>query len=95
VHSQFRRNVVVRSLDLFAQAARWRLTAVASASASVASAAVAAAHMLETAQRGAICGAASTGLGHCWACYAAPLLGLAAIAAWRQARLQLSPARAR
>ena len=45
--------------------------------------ATALAHMLETAQRGAICGISQAGGGHCWACYAAPLLALATIISWR------------
>ena len=40
-------------------------------------------HIIMTAQRGVICGVES---GHCWACYAAPLLALAALAVWRAPR---------
>jgi hypothetical protein len=46
--------------------------------------AIALAHMLETAQRGVICGISHAGGGHCWACYAAPILALAAIVSWRR-----------
>ena len=42
--------------------------------------AIAVGHVLATAHRGVIC-AAAAGPGHCWACYAAPMLVLAAIAA--------------
>ena len=42
-------------------------------------------HMLAIAQRGVICGLPDGGMGHCWACYAAPLLALAAAGAWRAA----------
>jgi hypothetical protein len=78
-----------------AQSAGWQAAAIGLTTSAAGTAAVAAAHMLETAQRGMICGATSGGLGHCWACYAAPLLALAAITAWRQANLRMSPARAR
>ncbi|WP_310541137.1 hypothetical protein [Phenylobacterium sp.] len=40
----------------------------------------AAAHMWLTAQRGPICGVSDGG--HCWACYVAPLLAMAALTAW-------------
>ncbi len=49
--------------------------------------AIALAHMLATAHRGIICGA-TAGPGHCWACYAAPMLALAAMAAWALATEQ-------
>jgi len=52
-------------------------------------------HMLLTAQRGVICGLSDGGFGHCWACYAAPLLVPAAAAAWRAANSAPRPARAR
>lgn len=54
---------------------------------------VALAHMLQTAQRGVICGL--TDGGHCWACYAAPILASAAIVSWRVARSGRRLARAR
>ena len=41
------------------------------------------AHMLQTAQRGVICGVSQADGGHCWACYAAPILALAAVISWR------------
>lgn len=44
------------------------------------------AHMLQTAHRGVICGISQTGGGHCWACYAAPILALGAIVSWRLAK---------
>lgn len=55
---------------------------------------IALAHIIMTAQRGVICGA-SEGLGHCWACYAAPMLALAAVACWRMAAATPKPARVR
>lgn len=63
----------------------WFAVSAALATAAVAAMAVAIAHVLETAQRGVICGMASSGLEHCWACYATPLLALAAVGAWRAA----------
>ena len=42
--------------------------------------AIAAAHMWLTALRGPICGVANGD--HCWACYVAPLLAMAALTAW-------------
>lgn len=47
---------------------------------------VALAHMLETARRGVICGVSAAGSDHCWACYGAPMLALAAALAWRVAK---------
>lgn len=57
--------------------------------------AIALGHMLQTAQRGVICGMSATDGGHCWACYAAPLLALAALACWRFAPSTPRPAYAR
>jgi hypothetical protein len=74
----------------------WFAASAALATAAAAAMAVAIAHILETAQRGVICGVVSSGLEHCWACYATPMLALAAIAAWRAARSSApAPARAR
>lgn len=54
---------------------------------------VALAHVLETARRGVICGVSATANGHCWACYAAPMLALAAALAWRIAKTAPRPIR--
>ena len=54
--------------------------------------AVALAHLLETARRGVICGVSA---GHCWACYAAPMLALAAALAWQVAKAAPRPIRVR
>jgi hypothetical protein len=64
-------------------AAGWRGLAVGLAALCASTIATALAHMLETAQRGVICGISHAGGGHCWACYAAPILALATIASWR------------
>lgn len=53
---------------------------------------IAGVHMWLTALRGPMCGAADGG--HCWACYAAPLLAMAALSAWHAHRGRLSPAKA-
>ena len=57
--------------------------------------AVALAHVLETARRGVICGVSATGGDHCWACYAAPMLALAAALAWQVAKMAPRPIRVR
>ena len=61
----------------------WRGAAAALAAAATGSIPVAAAHVWATAQRGVICGVEP---GHCWACYAAPLFALGALALWRVAQ---------
>lgn len=55
--------------------------------------AIAAAHMWLTAQRGPICGVSDGG--HCWACYVAPLLAMAALTAWHAHRSSAACAKAR
>lgn len=82
-------------MDKTAQAfAGWAdLLAVSLASLGVLAGGFAIDHMLRTAQQGMICGLADGG--HCWACYAAPLLGYAAIVAWGWARTAPEPVRAR
>lgn len=54
---------------------------------------IAANHIWLTALRGPICGVQDAG--HCWACYAAPLLAMAALTAWHAHRGGLTPAKAR
>lgn len=48
----------------------------------VATTAAAMLHIGESLLRGPICGTPSDG--HCWACYAAPILAALAVAAWRE-----------
>lgn len=48
---------------------------------------VALAQVVETARRGVICGVSAAGSNHCWACYAAPMLALAAALAWQAAKM--------
>ena len=55
--------------------------------------AIAAVHMWLTALRGPMCGPSDGG--HCWACYAAPLLAMAALTAWQAHRGSLTPVVAR
>lgn len=50
---------------------------------------VALAHIWTTSQRGVICGLDQAGDAHCWACYAAPLLALAALSLWRATERRL------
>jgi hypothetical protein len=82
-------------MDKTAQAfARWAaLLAAGLACMSALASGVALVHMLRTAQRGVICGLADGG--HCWACYAAPVLAYAAIVAWGWSRMAPRPVRAR
>jgi hypothetical protein len=81
------------SASALATARSARLLAAGLASICAVASGVALSHMLETARRGVICGVADGG--HCWACYAAPLLGLAAAASWGWAKTLPRPARAR
>lgn len=53
------------------------------AAAAAGTAGVALAHIWTTSQRGVICGLDQAGDAHCWACYTAPLLALAALSLWR------------
>jgi len=55
----------------------WVGTAIGLAAAAAAAASVAMRHIWISAQYGPICGMEA---GHCWACHAAPLLALAALA---------------
>lgn len=71
----------------------WLAAAAAMASAAVGATGVAALHIWTTSQYGVICGAGGGEALHCWACYAAPLLAVAALGAWRAHRT--APARAR
>jgi hypothetical protein len=76
--------------------AAWRRMAVVFSALFAPTTAIALAHVMETAQRGVICGVTgSGGLDHCWACYAAPMLALAAVASWLRAATAPSPARVR
>ncbi|CAN5673943.1 hypothetical protein BH10PSE5_BH10PSE5_07360 [soil metagenome] len=55
--------------------------------------AIAAGHMWLTDLRGPMCGPSDGG--HCWACYVAPLLAMAALTAWQAHRGRLTPVQAR
>jgi hypothetical protein len=74
--------------------AAWRRLAIGLLALCAPTSLIALGHIIETAQRGVICGA-SDGLAHCWACYAAPMLALAAIACWRVAATMPSPVHVR
>lgn len=73
----------------------WLAAAAALASAAVASTGVAALHIWSTSQYGVICGSGGSETLHCWACYASPLLAIAALGAWRAHRTAPAKARAR
>ena len=73
----------------------WRALAVSLAALVPPTAAVALARILATAQRGMICGSTTAGAGHCWACYAAPMMAVATLASWRLADTAPRPVHAR
>lgn len=82
-----------KSASAFAAVRSGRLLAAALASLCAVVTGVAFVHMIETARRGVICGLADGG--HCWACYAAPILGFAAIVSWGWTKTLPNLARAR
>ena len=77
------------------ESSAWRALAASLAAFVPPTTAIALAHVVAAAQRGMICGSTSAQAGHCWACYAAPMLTLAVIACWRLANAAPRPAHAR
>ena len=63
----------------------WSAAAAGLAVAATGATMIAAHRLWIAALYGAICGDRAGSVAHCWACYAAPMLALAAVAAWRRA----------
>lgn len=78
----------IQSADPMQSALFAAVAALAAAAAGTAG--VALAHIWTTSQRGVICGLDQAGDAHCWACYAAPLLALAALSLWGAAEQRLA-----